>query len=108
MDTSLSTTQIARRGFNRVVTDFTKKNEAVRLFLSSGPDSGSAPIDGRVDLIHFHRYGVSYGAPLNNFIGIRVHFSYPKGLPALSTSMARPAMNLSIQAGTRITLRSTH
>jgi hypothetical protein len=82
MDTSLSTTQIARRGFNRVCADFTKKMKQYG-FSKFRTRFWVRSIDGRVDLIHFHRYGVSYGAPLNSSLSIRVHFaSYPKELPS--------------------------
>ena len=81
MDTSRSTTQIVKRGFDRVCADFTKlmkqhgfSRHRARLWIRSA--------DSWVDVIHFHRYGISYGTPLNNSISIRVHFaSHPNELP---------------------------
>ncbi|RZI57080.1 MAG: hypothetical protein EOP14_05310 [Pseudomonas sp.] len=82
MDTSRTTTQIVRRGFDRACADYTKKmkqygfsRHRARFWIRSN--------DGWVDVIHFHRYGISYGAPLNNSVSIRVHFaSHPNELPA--------------------------
>lgn len=81
MDRSRSPTQVARHGFNRVCADFTKQMKRygfsryrTRFWIHSA--------DGWVDLIHFHRYGVSYGAPLNSSLSIRVHFaSHPNEIP---------------------------
>ena len=81
MDTTRSTTQIVKRGFDRVCADFTKQIK------SHGFSRPKARIwtrtsSGWVDVIHFHRYGVSYGAPLDNTIAIRVHFAcHPNELP---------------------------
>lgn len=78
MDTSRSTTQIVRHGFNRICADFTKQmkqhsfsRHRTRFWIRSA--------DGWIDVIHFHRYGISYGAPLNNSLSIRVHFASHPG-----------------------------
>jgi len=82
MDTSLSTTQIVRHGFNRVCSAFTKQmkqhgfsRHKTRFWIRFS--------DGWADVIHFHRYGVSYGVPLDNSVSIRVHFAcHPVELPS--------------------------
>lgn len=42
-----------------------------------------------VDLIHFHRHGISYGSPLDHSCGIRVHF----GIRVLNDSFEAPPLN---------------
>ncbi len=79
MDTTpKSTTQIVREGFNRACTDFTKLSAPFG-FSRSRARFWSRQADGFTDFIHFHRCGVSYGAPLNNSIDIRVHFASHHG-----------------------------
>ncbi len=76
-----STTQIVREGFNRACTDFTKL-AAPFGFSRLKTRFWSRQADGFNDIIHFHRSGVSYGAPRNNSIAIRVHYaSHPGQLP---------------------------
>lgn len=76
-----STTQIVREGFNRACTDFTKL-AAPFGFSRFKTRFWSRHADGLTDFIHFHRSGVSYGAPRNNSIDIRVHFaSHPGPCP---------------------------
>lgn len=80
MDTSQSTTQIVGRGFSRVSADFTKQIKQ-HGFSKHRTRFWIRATDGRVDVIHFHRYGISYGTPLNNSVSIRVHFaSHPNEL----------------------------
>ena len=76
-----SKTQIVREGFNRACTDFTMlatpfgfSRFRARYWLRQA--------DGFTDVIHFYRFGASYGASIDHSIQIRVHFaSYFGQLP---------------------------
>ncbi len=69
-----STTQIVRAGFDRACIDFTKLVVPFG-FSKFKARFWSRQADRCTDFIHFHRSGVSYGAPSSNSIAIRVHFA---------------------------------
>jgi hypothetical protein len=75
-DMEESTSEIVRAGFSRVCADFTKLITPLGFIRkNSRSRTWNRQINGLVDVIYFHRSGSSYGAPRNNSIDIRVHFS---------------------------------
>jgi hypothetical protein len=75
MDTSeTSKTKIVSAGFDRVCAEF----GALILplgFSKARARDWSRLDNGLVNVIHFHRSGSSYGAPINYSLNIRVHFA---------------------------------
>jgi hypothetical protein len=77
MDSSeRSTSEIVKAGFDRVCDDFTTLVAPIGFKRTKAKSRAwHRQAGGLIDQIYFHRSGSSYGAPLNNSIDIRVHFS---------------------------------
>lgn len=86
------TNQTMQDGFNRACTDFTQLTAPLG-FSRLKARFWMSQADGFTDIIHFHRSGVSYGAPLNYFIGIRVHFASHPGQLSGPIALNGPCSN---------------
>jgi hypothetical protein len=75
-DTEKSTSEVVKAGFSRVCADFTKLAAPFGFArTNSRSREWNRQASGFIEAIYFHRSGSSYGAPRNNSIDIRVHFS---------------------------------
>lgn len=87
-DGSPSKTQIVRDGFERACKDFSFGVAGLD-FLRTKKAFWTRGNSHTVDFIHFHRHGISYGAPSTYSVDIRVHF----GIRALNDDFEAPALN---------------
>lgn len=76
-DVPASSSELVKAGVARLCTDFTKLVAPLGFVrTNSRSREWTAQIRGRLCSIYFHRSGSTYGAPLNNSVRIRVHFSF--------------------------------
>lgn len=81
-------TLIVRRGFERLCSDFTDR--VARLGFSRGRKVfWSRPRSLTADVLHFHRMGISYGAPSSATVDVRIHLA----IRVLNDDAASVALN---------------
>lgn len=76
MDTTQpSSSQLVKAGMQRLCNEFSPIVEILGFVRTrSGARSWHRQRDGFIDMIHLHRSGSSYGAPINNSVRIRAEF----------------------------------
>ena len=75
MDTSeKSNTKIVKAGFDRICKEFSALVLPLGFSKTKARDWSRVVID-QINVIHLHRNGVSYGAPINYSVSIRIHFA---------------------------------
>jgi hypothetical protein len=85
-----SASELVKAGVARLCADFTKLVAPLGFVrTNSRSREWTAQIGGHICSIHFHRSGSTYGAPLNNSVSIRAHFSVKssEGTPVLDAQL---------------------
>jgi hypothetical protein len=76
-DVPASSSEVVKAGVTKLCADFTQLVAPLGFVrTNSRSREWTAQIRGRVCSIYFHRSGSTYGAPRNNSVSIRVHFSF--------------------------------
>ena len=82
------TTKVVRRELERACKDFAARVESLS-FLRTKKMFWTRRHPLTVDFIHFHRGGISYGAPINYSVDIRIHL----GIRVLNHALDFAALN---------------
>lgn len=67
-------TRIVRTGFERLCKDFTEQVGEFG-FAPTRKTFWTRPLEFKVDFLHFHRGGISYGAPISAQVDVRIHLA---------------------------------